>query len=195
MSYLPYRDNPDLAGVGEVTQTVLENLAEHIDASAQRALHTDQCGCDRGEDCPHYPHGYQAHAEETLGWLVAEGLLDGNAVVRWLSARKPARIGIPAPEMADYLRKAQRAAQPGVEDRARRGEFAVGDVVAADMGAPLRPIWVPAVVTLLEDRKVLIQGDVGDVYDTHRGRLRHARVVSDMVCELYGAKHTPAGAR
>lgn len=88
MSYIPFRDNPDLAGVGGITQAALEQLSEHIDESATRGLHVDQCNCDRGEDCPSYAYGYQGGTEEVLGWLVGKGLLDGNAVVQWLAKQR-----------------------------------------------------------------------------------------------------------
>lgn len=191
MSYLPYRDNPDLATVDPVDRVALVGLAEHIDASAQRALHVDQCACDRGEDCPHYPHGYQAHAEEALGWLVGAGLLAPAAVLGWLKKHQtptPVQVGIPTWSLAEYLRKAKDAARPGVAERARCGEFLAGDVVVANQGSELRPIHVPGVIVSLVDAEhVLIRGAVGDIYDTQLGKLRHARVVSDTACELYGA--------
>jgi hypothetical protein len=187
VSYIPFRDNPDLAGVGEITQLALEKLTEHIDASSQRGLHTDQCNCDLGENCSHFPYGYSGGTEEVVGWLVGQGLLDANAVVQWLAMRKPTRIGIPAPGVATFLRKAQLAVRPGVEDRARQGEFEVGDVVAATFGSLLQPIHAPGVVLSVDGVRVSIQGDAGDIYDTRLDRLRHARLVSDTVCELYGA--------
>jgi hypothetical protein len=84
MSFVPFRDNPDLATVDPVDRVALVGLAEHVDSSSQRALHADQCGCNRGENCPHYPRSWEADAEETLGWLVGQGLLDPNAVLAWL---------------------------------------------------------------------------------------------------------------
>jgi hypothetical protein len=85
MSYLPYRDNADLAGVGEITQAALEKLSEHIDKSSSRGLHADQCSqfCDKGEECQYWRH-HMASSEETLGWLVAQGLLDPARVLQWL---------------------------------------------------------------------------------------------------------------
>ena len=88
MSYIPFRDNPDLAGVGEITQAALEQLSDRIDESATSGLHVDQCNCDRGEDCSSWSLGYQGSTEEALGWLVGQGLLDANAVVRWLAENK-----------------------------------------------------------------------------------------------------------
>lgn len=84
MSYIPFRDNPDLAGVGGITQLALEKLAVHVDESSRRGLHADQCGCDKGEACQHWLYTY-ASSEETLGWLVGQGLLDSNVVVQWLA--------------------------------------------------------------------------------------------------------------
>lgn len=86
MSYIAYRDNPDLAGVNEITQAVLDMLSEHIDESSSRGLHGDQCSqfCDKGEACQYWRH-HIASSEETLGWLVAQGLLDPNAVAQWLA--------------------------------------------------------------------------------------------------------------
>jgi hypothetical protein len=88
MSFLPYRDNPDLAGVGEITQAVLEKLSERIDESSSRGLHADQCSqsCGKGEACQYWRH-HMASSEETLGWLVGQGLLDSNAVVQWLAGQ------------------------------------------------------------------------------------------------------------
>lgn len=84
MSYLPYRDNPDLATVDPVDRVALVGLAEVIDESSERALHVDQCGCDRGTECRYYPRLHSARAEEALGWLVGQGLLDPQVVLQWL---------------------------------------------------------------------------------------------------------------
>jgi len=84
VSYIPWRDNPDLDGIGVITQGALEQLSEHIDESSSRGLHADNCGCDKGDTCKYWSLHF-ALCEETLGWLVGQGLLDPNAVVRWLA--------------------------------------------------------------------------------------------------------------
>lgn len=85
MSYLPYRDNKDLAGVDPVDRVALVGLSEVIDESSSKALHADQCSqsCDKGEKCLYYRHTY-ASSEETVGWLAAQGLLDPQQVLAWL---------------------------------------------------------------------------------------------------------------
>lgn len=85
MSYLPFRDNADLASVDPVDRVMLVGLAEVIDASSSRGLHADNCSqfCDKGEACQYWADTF-ASSEETLGWLVGQGLLDPQTVLQWL---------------------------------------------------------------------------------------------------------------
>jgi hypothetical protein len=89
MSYIPFRDNKDLAGVDPVDRVALVGLSEVIDESSSRSLHADQCSqfCDKGEACQYWRH-HMASSEETLGWLVGQGLLDPARVLQWLKENR-----------------------------------------------------------------------------------------------------------
>lgn len=96
------------------------------------------------------------------------------------------------PETAAFFRKAEKAQQPGVTDRAWRGEFALGDLVAASAGSPLRSTRVAGVVTHVNGAKVAFQTEADVFYEVFARDARHARVVSDTICQLYGATPKPA---
>jgi hypothetical protein len=89
MSYLPYRDNKDLAGIDPVDRAVLVGLSEVIDESSSHGLHADNCSefCDKGEGCQYWRH-HMASSEETLGWLAGQGLLDPARVLQWLKENR-----------------------------------------------------------------------------------------------------------
>ncbi len=89
MSYLPYRDNKDLAGVNPIDRVALVGLSEVIDESSSHGLHADQCSqsCAAGEACQYWQHTY-ASSEETVGWLASQGLLDPAKVLQWLKENR-----------------------------------------------------------------------------------------------------------
>ena len=89
MSYLAFRDNKDLAAVDPVDRVMLVGLAEVIDESSSHGLHADQCSqsCAAGEDCQYWRH-HVASSEETVGWLVGQGLLDPAQVLQWLKENR-----------------------------------------------------------------------------------------------------------
>lgn len=84
MSYDFYRDNPQLL-VGGTTRVDhmpggiavrFEMVASDIRHSHRAGLHVDQCGCDRGWDCPLWPHDSDDPGPvETMCWLYVRGLL------------------------------------------------------------------------------------------------------------------------
>ncbi len=89
MSYLPYRDNKDLAGIDPVDRAVLVGLSEVIDESSSHGLHADQCSqsCAAGNACQYW-RDRAASSEETVGWLAAQGLLDPARVLQWLKENR-----------------------------------------------------------------------------------------------------------
>lgn len=77
MSYIPFRDNPDLEGIPKRITPELEALADLIDESSARGNHHDDCGCD-DPGCANLGRNLASHTAgttETLGWLYAKGLL------------------------------------------------------------------------------------------------------------------------
>lgn len=79
MSYIYWRDNPDIADTLTEQQKVsVEEVAGHIDEVSARGIHQDDCACDDPE-CPilHRAIGMRyATSDETIAWLVAKGVLD-----------------------------------------------------------------------------------------------------------------------
>jgi hypothetical protein len=82
VSYVPFRDNPDLEDLPAGTYLRLVPLAEQIERSSAIGNHGDQCGCT-DPACTvlrKYLHGWApTTVAEALGWLVAKGLLDLDA--------------------------------------------------------------------------------------------------------------------
>lgn len=102
------------------------------------------------------------------------------------------RFRFPAAETAAMFREAITAQQPGVTGRAWRGEFAQRDVVAANVGTQWRPIHVPGVVVNVENGTVVLSDETAALYEVSVTAVRHARIVSDDMCELYGTTPKPA---
>lgn len=75
MSYLPFRDNPDLAGIGDAARDRILELSEEIDLSSRKGLHADQCGCASAPKCGPWNDLHSAYSYEVVGWLYAKGLL------------------------------------------------------------------------------------------------------------------------
>jgi hypothetical protein len=79
MSYVPYRDNPDVDNrLTEHQRSLIEELSGHIDERSARGVHADQCGCT-DDGCPILGNAIairEAGSEETIQWLVAMGVLD-----------------------------------------------------------------------------------------------------------------------
>lgn len=82
MSYVPFRDNPDLAGLPEGTFDRLVPLADLIEESHGRGIHEDDCACTN-PNCPILERAMirimPPPAEVVMGWLVAKGLLNLDA--------------------------------------------------------------------------------------------------------------------
>jgi hypothetical protein len=81
VSYLPFRDNQDLAGLPDDAYDQLLFLGDLIDASHATGLHEDLCNCTK-PDCKTLDQVSampRPSTEEVLGWLVAKGLLPLNA--------------------------------------------------------------------------------------------------------------------
>lgn len=74
MSYYPFRDNPELAGLTDSDETGIVALSEIIDESSTRGNHIDACNCDKGASCTSWTY-HIASSEETIGWLVAQGMV------------------------------------------------------------------------------------------------------------------------
>lgn len=93
MSYIPFRDNPDLAGIPEQAAAELEVLSEQIDQSSAIGNHQDACGCDNPK-CDNLLDNlacHQAQSNEVVGWLFAKG---------WLAAPDEVVSAVPDPARA-----------------------------------------------------------------------------------------------
>lgn len=75
MRYYPFRDNPELAGLTDSDEIGIVALSEIIDESSARGNHVNACNCDKGKRCSSWMYRV-ASSEETIGWLVAQGLLE-----------------------------------------------------------------------------------------------------------------------
>lgn len=77
MSYIPYRDNPDLACIDKALHARCEELAELIDQSSARSNHHDDCGCT-DPACKNLERNLACHladSTEAVEWLYAQGML------------------------------------------------------------------------------------------------------------------------
>lgn len=79
MSYVPFRDNPDIDDKLTAAQcATIRSLSIHIDEVSARGVHQDQCGC-KDDGCAILGRAIamrEAGSEETIAWLVAKGVLD-----------------------------------------------------------------------------------------------------------------------
>ncbi len=78
VSYVPFRDNPDLDRLPDDTYDQLVPLGDLIEASHLEGYHQSECGCTESTCWTREHHGLPS-TEEVLGWLVAKGLLDLDA--------------------------------------------------------------------------------------------------------------------
>jgi len=97
MSYLPFRDNEDLASLPDDAYDRLLPLGDLIEASHATGLHEDLCNCIR-PDCKtrdQVSAGPRPSTEEVLGWLVAKGLLTLDAIDEAAKAGRAAHVHSP----------------------------------------------------------------------------------------------------
>lgn len=79
MSYIPFRDNPDINDKLTAAQlATIRQISIHIDEVSARGVHQDQCACT-DDGCAILGKAIamrEAGSEETIAWLVAKGVLD-----------------------------------------------------------------------------------------------------------------------
>lgn len=79
MSFIHFRDNPDIDGrLTEHQKVSITEISGHIDEVSARGVHQDQCGCT-DDGCAILGNAIairEAGSEETIAWLVAKGVLD-----------------------------------------------------------------------------------------------------------------------
>jgi hypothetical protein len=79
MSYIPFRDNPDINDKLTAAQlSTIRELSILIDEVSARGVHQDQCACT-DDGCSILGNAIairEANSEETIAWLVAKGVLD-----------------------------------------------------------------------------------------------------------------------
>jgi hypothetical protein len=79
MGYVPYRDNPELAGVSDEDQQKISLLADSLELTSQQHQHEDRCACDPGRkkfwECIHGPLFPGVDPDEMLALAFARGLL------------------------------------------------------------------------------------------------------------------------
>jgi hypothetical protein len=107
VSYIPFRDNPDLAGISEQVAAELEVLSEQIDESSAIGNHQDACGCDNPK-CDNLLDNlacHQAQSSEVVGWLFAKG---------WLAAPEETISSVPDPAREQLRGEIEKAAGPWI---------------------------------------------------------------------------------
>jgi hypothetical protein len=78
MSYIAFRDNPDINGklTGE-QQAIATDLSLRIDKISSEGQHADLCGCtDSWCMTRSNVENREAGSEETIAWLAAKGVLN-----------------------------------------------------------------------------------------------------------------------
>lgn len=78
MSYVPFRDNEDLAGLPDDAYDRLVPLGDLIEASHNEGYHQSECNCRQPTCNTRENHWATPSTEEVLGWLVAKGALTLN---------------------------------------------------------------------------------------------------------------------
>jgi hypothetical protein len=109
MSYVWFRDNPDLAGISEQAAAELEVLSEQIDKSSAIGNHRDACGCDDPK-CVILECNLAcdtAETSEVVGWLFAKG---------WLAAPEEVVSAVPDPASAQLRTEIVQAVAKVLED-------------------------------------------------------------------------------
>jgi hypothetical protein len=107
MSYVPFRDNPDLAGISEHARADLEVLAEQIDRSSVIGNHRYACGC-ADPKCVILECSLAcdtAETSEAVGWLFAKG---------WLAAPIELVAAKPEPDHDQLRAEIEQAAGPWI---------------------------------------------------------------------------------
>lgn len=85
MSYIPFRDNPELSGVAPADSWAIVQLVDEFEERARQSEHdNDACGCDAGKndyrECVGGTRYPSVSTEEIVGMMYAAGMLTPDAL-------------------------------------------------------------------------------------------------------------------